>query len=48
MNEPISSIEDFRESLNEQEMNDIFILRGLLSYEVLHHSLRKRWSVDYG
>ena len=47
MNKQVS-IEDFRDSLNEQEMKDIFILRGLLSYEVLHHSLRKRWSVDYG
>jgi hypothetical protein len=54
LNEPISTeqmaikIEFLRKNLSEQQLKDVYILRGLLSFEVFHHSLRKRWSVDYG
>ena len=54
LNEPISpeqmeiKTEFLRKNLSEQQLKDVYILRGLLSFEVLHHSLRKRWSVDYG
>ena len=34
--------------LTEQQLKDVLILRGLLSYGVLPHAIRKRWSVDYG
>ncbi len=54
LNEPISpeqmeiKTEFLRKNLSKQQLKDVYILRGLLSFEVLHHSLRKRWSVDYG
>ena len=35
-------------NLTEEQLKDVFILRGLLSYDVFQHSLMKRWSVDYG
>ena len=34
--------------LSDSQWLDILVLRGLLNYKVLHHCLKKRWSVDYG
>lgn len=54
MNDPIPTekisvkIDFLRQNLSVQQLKDVYILRGLLSYEVFHHSLGKRWSVDYG
>ena len=54
MNDPIPTkqmpvkIDFLRKNLSEQQLKDVYILRGLLSFEVFHHSLGKRWSVDYG
>ena len=35
-------------SLDSNMSLDLIILRGLFSYDIINHSLTKRWSVDYG
>jgi len=34
--------------VSESQWLDILALRGLLTYKISHHCLKKRWSVDYG
>ena len=46
--ERIRKSEFLYRNISEQHLKDVFILRALLSFQVIHHSLRKRWSVDYG
>ena len=45
MSEKVQFLE---QNLKEDQLKDVYILRGLLSFDVFHHSLMKRWSVDYG
>jgi len=41
-------VQFLKQNLKEDQLKDVYILRGLLSFDVFHHSLMKRWSVDYG
>ena len=49
LDEMLEKVKFLLQNLTEEQlMKDVFILRGLLSYDVFQHSLMKRWSVDYG
>lgn len=32
----------------KQHRNDLLIMRGLFTYELINHVLAKRWNVDFG
>jgi Protein of unknown function (DUF3638)/Protein of unknown function (DUF3645) len=43
-----ADLDELKSQLTDLQLQDLLILRGLLSYGVLPHALKKRWSVDYG
>ena len=45
---PSADLDELKSQLTDLQLQDLLILRGLLSYGILPHALKKRWSVDYG